>query len=242
MLKALRSIAIWIATAVVIVCWVPVVAVIRLFDRDPLRIRTARSFRRLGPIVASVHPWRLRISGLENIAADQAYVIVSNHQSLTDIPLVAHLKIDSKWLAKAELFRLPALGWMLRMSADIPVERADRRKAAQALLRCARALRQRCSVIFFPEGTRSPDGEILPFNDGPFQLAIRERVPVLPLVLEGSGAALPRDGWMFGNKCDIHLRVLEAVPVDAWDAKQAGQLRDVVRERMIAELHRLRGV
>src|ERR1039458_10831654 len=80
-------------------------------------------------------------------------VIVSNHQSLADIPVISHLKLDTKWLAKAELFRLPFLGWMLRMAGDVPIERSDRRKAATALLQCARYLRQRCSVVLFPEGT-----------------------------------------------------------------------------------------
>ena len=130
----------------------------------------------------------------------QVYVIVSNHQSLADIPLICNLRFDAKWLAKAELFRLPFAGWMMRWAGDIPVERADRRKAAQALLQCVRCLRGGCSVMFFPEGTRSPDGEVQAFNDGPFQLALREKVPVLPLAVEGSGAALPRNSWLFGPR------------------------------------------
>jgi 1-acyl-sn-glycerol-3-phosphate acyltransferase len=96
-------------------------------------------------------------------------------------------------------------------------------------------------VIFFPEGTRSRDGEVLPFNEGPFQLAIREGVRVLPLVVEGSGAALPRNSWIFGGTQDIHLRVLEAVPVEGWTVKQSGALRDVVRQKIVDELRRLRG-
>lgn len=241
MLRILRSIWIWTASATLIIGWTALLSAIRLFDRDPLRLRTARWYRRLGPIVAKVNPWRIHISGLENMRADQAYVIVCNHQSMADIPLVAHLKVDAKWIAKAELFRLPCLGWMLRMSGDIPVERADRRKAAQALLQAARYLRQRCSLIFFPEGTRSPDGRVLPFNEGPFHLAIREQVPVLPVMIEGSGSALPRKSWIFGETQDIHLRVLAAVPVDGWGIKRSKELREIVRQRIIAELDKLRG-
>lgn len=85
-----------------------------------------------------------------------------------DIPLITNLKLDAKWLAKAELFDFPLMGWMLRMAADVPVDRSNRRKAAHALLQCARYLRNGCSMVFFPEGTRSPDGEVLPFNEGPF--------------------------------------------------------------------------
>jgi 1-acyl-sn-glycerol-3-phosphate acyltransferase len=109
------------------------------------------------------------------------------------------------------------------------------------MLQCARYLRQRVSVVFFPEGTRSPDGRVLPFNEGPFHLAIREQVPILPLVLEGSGAALPRNSWIFGKAQDIHLRILEPVPVGGWNIKQVPALRDAVRQRIVDELDRLRG-
>jgi 1-acyl-sn-glycerol-3-phosphate acyltransferase len=169
-------------------------------------------------------------------------VIVSNHQSLADIPVITHLKIDTKWLGKAELFRVPVMGWLLRMAGDVPVTRGDARKAAKAMLQCARYLRRRCSVVFFPEGTRSRDGAMLPFSEGPFQLAIREQVPVLPLVIEGSGGALLRNTWLFGDALTIRLRVLAPVPVAGWTVKQSGELRDAVREQMVAELERLRAI
>jgi 1-acyl-sn-glycerol-3-phosphate acyltransferase len=238
----LRSAWIWAATAALIVLWAPLLGSIRLFDFEPRRLRTGRWFRRLGRVLAKINPWRIHISGAENLRPNQNYVVVSNHQSFGDIPLISHLKLDTKWLAKAELFRFPFIGWMLRMAGDVPIDRSDRRKGAQALLQCARYLRQRCSVVFFPEGTRSPDGQVLPFNEGPFQLAIREHVPILPLVVEGSGAALPRNSWIFGGIQDIHLRVLEAVSVDGWNVKQVSALRDAVRQKIVDELDRLRGL
>lgn len=241
MWRLLRSVWIWTATVALMLFWALLLAVVRLFDREPRHLRTGRWFRRLGRVLAKVNPWRIHISGLENLDAGQVYVVVSNHQSLADIPVIAHLRFDAKWLGKAELFRLPVIGWMARMAGDIPVDRSDRRKAAKAMLQCARYLRQHCSVVFFPEGTRSRDGEVLPFNEGPFQLAIRERVRILPLVIEGSGAALPRDSWTFGEAQDIFLRVLEPVAVEGWDVKQTAELRDAVRQRMVEELHRLRG-
>jgi 1-acyl-sn-glycerol-3-phosphate acyltransferase len=240
MLRILRSIWIWTATAALILLWVAFLAIVRLFDRDPQRLRTARCFRRLGHAMARVNPWRLHISGRERVEPGQVYVIVSNHQSFADIPVVSHVNIDAKWLGKAEMFRVPLIGWMLRMAGDIPVARGDRRKSAQALLQCARYLRHGCSIVFFPEGTRSRDGQVLPFNEGPFQLAIRERVPVLPLVVEGTGDALPRNSWLFGGSRDIHLRILEPVSVEGWTVKQSGELRDAVRGKMVDELNSLR--
>lgn len=235
-----RSIWIWFASAVLILSWVPLLGAVRLFDREPLRLRTGRWFRLLGRVIAKVNPWRLHLSGIEHFDPKAVYVVVSNHQSLADIPLISHLHLDAKWLGKAELFQVPVVGWMLRMAGDIPVDRSDRRKAAQALLQCARYLRQRCSVVFFPEGTRSLNGELLPFNDGPFQLAIREQVAVLPLVVEGSGSALPRNTWIFGGRQDIHLSILKPIEVAGRTVKQTGDLRDEVRSRMSEELNRLR--
>jgi 1-acyl-sn-glycerol-3-phosphate acyltransferase len=235
-LRILRSIWIWGASGGLIVLWTPLVAVVRLFDRDPLHRRTARWFRRLGPVLAWINPWHVRVSGAEHIEAGKVYVIVSNHQSMADIPVLTHVRVDAKWMAKASLFRTPVIGWMLRMAGDIPVERADRRQAAQALLKCARHLRQGCSLLFFPEGTRSPDGRVLPFQKGPFHLAAREGVPVVPIAVHGSGNALPRGTWLFGGSHRIRVRVLEPVPSAGMDAEA---LRDTVRQRIVDELARM---
>ncbi len=239
MITVLRSAWIWFATAFIVLMWVPLLRLVIAFDRDPMRRRTARWFRRLGPAVARVNPaWNVRIVGREHIDPSQVYVIVSNHQSLADIPLIAHLGMDAKWLGKMELLRFPVFGWMMRESGDIGVDRADRRKAAQALLQCARCLKQGMSVMFFPEGTRSQSGVVLPFNDGPFQLAIRESKPVLPLVVEGTGTALPRSTWKFGPTQDIWLRVLPAVPAGLHP--DAASLREGVRQLIVDELERVR--
>jgi 1-acyl-sn-glycerol-3-phosphate acyltransferase len=235
-LRFLRSLRIWCASGLLVLLWTPLVAAVRLCDRDPLRRRTGRCFRRLGRVLAKVNPWRIHISGTEHLDARRVYVVVSNHQSLADIPLLSHLHLDTKWMAKAELFRMPLLGWMLRMAGDIPVNRSDRRKGAKALLQSARYLQQGVSVLCFPEGTRSPDGEVLPFTEGPFQLAIREATPILPLVVEGSGAALPKHSWLFEGIRDIRLKILQPVAPTGTSAS----LRDAVRGQIVEELRRLR--
>ncbi|MBS1875487.1 MAG: 1-acyl-sn-glycerol-3-phosphate acyltransferase [Acidobacteria bacterium] len=239
-MTVIRSVWIWFATSALILIWLPLLCIVRLLERDPRKVATARWFRRLGPVLAKVNPWRIHVSGVSNIQPGEVYVVVSNHQSLADIPLIAHVRMDTKWLGKAELFRIPIIGWMMSMAGDIPVERGDRRKAAQALLQCARCLRDRVSVVFFPEGTRSRTGEVLPFNDGPFQLAIREQTPVLPIVVEGSGAALPRDGWTFGGTQDIYLSVLPPAPSTGFNVKQSAEFRDAIRQQIVDEVARLR--
>jgi 1-acyl-sn-glycerol-3-phosphate acyltransferase len=231
--RALRSGWIWGANVTLILLWTPLIALVRLFDRDPLHRRTARWYRRLGRVLARVNPWQVEVLGLEHVERGRHYVVVSNHQSLADIPVVCHVPLDTKWLAKAELFRLPVIGWMLKMAGDIPVDRSNKRSAARALLECSRRLREGCSVVFFPEGTRSPDGTVLPFNEGPFQLAIREQVNVLPLAISGSGNALPRGTWMFGPTQTVRLQVLGPVGVEGMTVKQSGELRDRVRQQIV---------
>lgn len=207
---------------------------------DDARLRSGRWFRRLGRMVTRIGAWRITITGREHIDSNRVYVIVSNHQSLADIPLLSHLKLDTKWLAKIELFRVPLFGWMLRMAGDVPVDRAVPRQAAKALMQCAKYLRRHCSVVFFPEGGRSPNGDVQPFNEGAFQLAIREQVPVLPVVVEGTGKALPSQSWVWGNSREIQLRVLEAIPVEGRGVKEGAALRDEVRQKIMDELSRLR--
>jgi 1-acyl-sn-glycerol-3-phosphate acyltransferase len=246
MIRYLRSVWIWTASAALVIVWAPVLAVTGLVDRmtskeENLRLRTGRWFRRLGRMLSRVGPWNIRITGAENIAANRVYVIVSNHQSLADIPLISHLRPDTKWLAKAELFRVPLVGWMMRMAGDVPVDRSAPKQGARAMLRCAKYLRQGCSVVFFPEGGRSPDGEVQPFNEGAFQLALREQVPILPLVVEGTGKALPAKSWLWGSSRDIQLRVLEPVSVEGRGVKESAALRDAVRRKIADELTRLRG-
>jgi 1-acyl-sn-glycerol-3-phosphate acyltransferase len=239
-MRTLRSIWLWSANLVLILLWLPLAAAIRLFDRDPRHLRTARWFRRLGRVLARVNPWQVEVAGAGHIRAGQNYVVVSNHRSLADIPVISHLPLDTKWLAKAQLFAVPVLGWMMRMAGDVPVDRDDRRAAARALLQCARHLRNGCSVVFFPEGTRSREGKVLPFSEGPFQLAIREQVPLLPLVIEGSDHALPRDTWIFGPSLRVQLHVLPPVDVAGWTVKQSGELRDMVREMIVDTLSPVR--
>jgi 1-acyl-sn-glycerol-3-phosphate acyltransferase len=183
-------------------------------------------------MLGRVNPWRLHLTGTENVRPHQAYVIVSNHQSLADIPVLCYLRTDTKWMAKAELFKIPVVGWLMRLAGDVRVDRGNARKAAQALLECGKCLRSGSSVVMFPEGTRSLDGKLLPFFDGPFQLAIRERTPILPVLVNGTLAALPRHTWLFGGTLDISLTVLPEVGVTEYSTKQAAQLRDHVRQIM----------
>lgn len=226
--SAVRSILLWFTSAALVVLWVPFVTGAWLIDRDPMKRRTGRTFRGLGVALARLHRARLHFRREDLPDPKRSYVVVSNHQSLADIPVLCHLPWEMKWLAKAELFRLPLVGWMMRLAADIPVERGRRAKAADALRRASRALASGCSIMVFPEGTRSPDGRVAPFSDGAFHLALRAGVPVLPVAVDGSGRCLRRGSWLFGPPADISVRVFPPVETHDRDPRDVASLREDV--------------
>lgn len=233
----LRSLVIWFIVLTAIAAWVPLVAVVRVFDRHPARLRTGRWFRRLGVAVTRLNPlWKLRVDGIPAGGLRAPCVVVSNHQSLADIPLLSHLPWEMKWVAKRSLFRLPAIGWMMRMAGDIPLQRTDPRSGARSLLNAARYLRQGCPVMFFPEGTRSRDGGVGRFHDGAFRLALRERVNVLPIAIDGSHACLPKHSWQFGAARTIRVRVLPAIEIAGFGPEQTEALRDAARRAIIRQI------
>ena len=126
-------------------------------------------------------------------------MVVSNHESNADPFLVSFLPWEMKWLGKASLFRIPVVGWMMRMAGDIPVERGDSDSAKEAMAACERWLARGMPVMLFPEGTRSKDGQLLPFKDGAFRLAIETGADVLPVAVAGTREALPKHSWKFGR-------------------------------------------
>ena len=237
MTGTLRSLWVWAAITALILFWVPLLALIRIFDRDPVRYRTGRWFRRLGVAMTKTNrAWRIHIGGEQVADPRFPYVVVSNHQSLADIPIISHLPWEMKWIGKKELFRIPLVGWMMRMAGDIPLDRADRRSGARMLLAANRYLQQKCSVMFFPEGTRSPDGRLWKFNEGAFHLAIKAGVPVLPLAIEGSRDCLPKKNWKFGPPLDITLHVLPPVPTEGLSVSEAPLLCERVRTMILEKL------
>jgi 1-acyl-sn-glycerol-3-phosphate acyltransferase len=243
MIAALRSLWVWGAVVFLILLWLPLLALVRIFDRDPVRYTTGRWFRRLGVAMTTVNPsWKIHRDGHAVADPRNPYVVVSNHQSMADIPIVSHLPWEMKWIGKVELFRIPVIGWMMRMAGDIPLDRSDRRSGTRMLLTARRFLQQKCSVMIFPEGTRSADGRVGRFNDGAFHLAIKAGVPVLPVVVEGSSNCLPKKTWKFGPPLQIRLRVLPPVETAGMTTGDAEKLRDTVRTMILRQVAEWRGL
>ncbi|MDR8392803.1 1-acyl-sn-glycerol-3-phosphate acyltransferase [Aliifodinibius sp. S!AR15-10] len=237
MKSAIKSVFIWSAVLGLIAIWVPVLGVVRLFDRDPAHYRTGRLFRKLGKWITKVNPeWSIHISGNTEVDDRKPFIVVSNHLSNADIPLISNLPWEMKWIAKKELFEVPLSGWMMKMAGDIPVNRRDPRSQISTLKNAVHYLRNNCSVMFFPEGTRSRSGKLGRFTNGAFHLAIREQVPVLPLVIDGTQDCLPKNSWKFGRAPEIRLKVLDPILVEGLGSDDVDELMKKTRAAILDQL------
>jgi 1-acyl-sn-glycerol-3-phosphate acyltransferase len=139
---------------------------------------------------------QVTITGLENIDPRQSYILTSNHQSVFDIfAFLGYLPIQFRWIAKAELFHLPFLGWAMTRIGYIPIERESPKKAYRSMLRAAEKVKTGTSILIFPEGTRSPNGKLQPFKKGVFLIALKSQAPILPIAIRGTSRIMVKGDW-----------------------------------------------
>jgi 1-acyl-sn-glycerol-3-phosphate acyltransferase len=243
MRSVLVSLWVWFAIGVLIVLWVPIMVVARLLDRDPAHYYAGYTLRIVGRLFTYVNPfWEIELAGPFPDDPRTPYVVVGNHFSQADPPIIARVPWEMKWVAKKELFDLPFAGWLLRLSGDISVDRRSKKSRAAVLTAARNYLAKHCSVMFFPEGTRSRDGQVHRFSDGAFRLAIEEGVPVLPIALDGTHEALPKDSiWFDPTPEPIRVRVLDPVDTGAYAGNEARALQRHVRAKIIQQIATWRG-
>jgi 1-acyl-sn-glycerol-3-phosphate acyltransferase len=179
-----------------------------------------------------------RVVGAEKVPRDRPCVFVANHQSMVDILAVFGTRIPMLWVSKIENFYAPFLGWNMALNRYIPLKRGRLRSIMKMVRTCLRRLGNGDSIFIFPEGTRSPDGEMIPFYDGAFRIARRAGVPVVPIVIDGTGSILPK-GSMTISPRPVTVAILDPIEPSSVDHDHR-RLRDLTRARMIAELERLR--
>lgn len=177
------------------------------------------------------------IQGFENIDPDRSYIYAANHQGWFDIfAILGKLPVQFRWIAKAELFRIPVLGRAMSASGYIPIDRTDRRKAFQSIDQAALRVRNGTSILIFPEGTRSPDGIMRDFKSGGFILAIKSGQPILPLSISGSYRILPRGGTWLIHPGIIRISIGEAISTESVATRNREELMSRVREAILRGL------
>jgi 1-acyl-sn-glycerol-3-phosphate acyltransferase len=184
-------------------------------------------------IVRLVPGWRVQVEGTEQLRGGP-FVVIANHQSQVDILVTFFLPLHFKWLSKRSVFHIPFLGWMMRMCRYVPVVRGDRRSAERSLEQCAEWIRRGVSVVFFPEGTRSPDGRLRSFKSGAFWVAAQTGAPVLPVAILGTRECLPKNSLRFGRGKRFRLVIGSPISSTGVKTSDAATFADQVRERFLA--------
>lgn len=189
----------------------------------------ARFWARVSLSLAGV---RLSVSGQEHLPRQGAVIFMPNHQSNFDIlALFAGLPVQFRWLAKKELFSIPLFGFAMRRTGYIPVDRSDRRAAITSMNLAAEKIAGGTSIVLFPEGTRSPDGKLLPFKKGGFMLALQAQVPIIPVALQGSRETQPKHCWRV-RPGTITVRIFPAVATAGVGVADRDRLMDEVRRSL----------
>lgn len=163
-------------------------------------------------------PLQVELSGVDNIDPEQSYIVVANHASQLDIPLIAGwLPLDLRWVAKAELKIDPIVGTACRIMGNIFIDRRDTEAAIASLKRASDILVNGTSLMFFPEGTRSRAGQALPFKKGAFVIAKDLSLPILMVSIVNADAAMPK-GTLVPRSA--HIDVVIHAPLAAAEVVQ----------------------
>ena len=204
------------------------------FDRKgKLAYGVGRLWARMILKIGCIH---LKVQGLDRLDPSRQYIFMANHQSNIDIPVLAQTlsKFQLRWLAKKELLLVPLFGWALWASRHIVVDRSNRSKAMASLRKAKERIAGGISVVIFPEGTRSSDGQLLPFKRGGFVLALQTQTPIVPITINGSGAILPKGDWRLRGG---EIEVIVSDPISL-EQVHPGNLRSLLSQvRGIIESH-----
>ena len=179
---------------------------------------------------------KVTVIGTEKLDPERSYIYMPNHQSNADIPLLlGRLPVQFRWLAKAELFKIPVFGRAMRGVGYISIDRSNRKSAFESLERAARTIRNGTSVLIFPEGTRSRDGHILPFKKGGFVLSVDSGVPIVPIIIRGTGDIIPKGHFMI-RPAPVTMQILDPVETAGYTRKTKDALLANIRTIFVDNL------
>lgn len=189
--------------------------------------------RAWGRSILRVSGIRVNINGFDREWVKRPNIYMSNHQSNFDIPvLLSALPAQFRWLAKAELFKIPIFGSSMRGAGAISIDRSNRKSAFASLNLAAKMIRNGTSVMIFPEGTRSDDGQLLPFKKGGFVLAVDAAVPIVPIVITGTHEIMPK-GRLLIRRRSVCIEVGLPVQSSDYTRKTKDDLMVRVRNAMV---------
>jgi 1-acyl-sn-glycerol-3-phosphate acyltransferase len=179
---------------------------------------------------------RLEVRGLEKLDPRQAYVFTPNHRSHFDIAALIAALPGARFAGKKELFKEPALGAAMRALGMIPIDREDPSAARRTLDEAARKLGRKVSVVIFPEGTRAPAGQMLPFKGGAFVFAAQAQAPIVPVAVHNSAAVMPAHGYLSILGGRVVVEILDPIPTAGLGPDDRNDLKDQARKALVEAL------
>ena len=240
-LQAVVSVAAWVAIGFWTACWSTLIFVVYLNRRwlDPQHQRTHRMAAFWGRVLVAMAPGcSVELIGREHVPAEKPVILMANHQSYVDIPVLYWLRWPFRWMADAGLFRIPFFGWAMGMAGYFRVHRGNAKAAARSLEQAKKILAQGTPIFIFPEGTRSHTGVLGRFQTGGFRLAIMTGTPIVPVVVVGTRILLPRGSWVFRWGVRLQIHVLPPMAPAGDDLHQLRPLAAQVRRRMMETYRR----
>lgn len=176
---------------------------------------------------------KVKVIGEKNLLRGKPQILMANHQSDFDILIsLAHIPIQFRWIAKKELFAIPVFGAAMRNAGYIEIDRSNHEKAMQSIDEAVLRIRSGKSIMTFPEGTRSRDGEIKAFKQGAFHLAIKSGVPIVPVSIIGSGQIMPKRSLRIKPGL-IKMVIGKPIEVTNFDIEKRHELIGIVRNEII---------
>jgi 1-acyl-sn-glycerol-3-phosphate acyltransferase len=222
----IRTIFVWSCIVIALLILGIVIFITYPFDR---RGKVIHHYARLwGKVALLANRVKVRVEGIEHLNGEGPYIFMSNHQGTYDIfAFLGYLPFQFRWLAKKELFSLPFFGWVIAAAGYISIDREGTRKTVEAMNEAARKIREGMSVVIFPEGSRSPDGSIQPFKKGGFTLAIKSKVPIIPISITGSREIMPK-GKLTVSSGEIRIRIDHPIETQNYSLKDRKSLMEKV--------------
>jgi len=242
-MNIIKSLWVWASSIVFVVIGFPIALILWLLSLafDSRRLMNNRWMVIQGIVLTKMSPfWKVIAEGREKIDQNQAYIIIPTHQSMLDIVFFNMLRHRLRWVSKIEVFRMPLVGWEMRMVKYIELVRGNKSSVIRMMEKCVESLQDGISIVIFPEGTRSLTGVVGKFKTGAFQLAVKTDKPLLPVLIDGTGEILPKKGIIFGSRRVVRIRVLDPIFPGQFGTGDPDELAVRVHSLMVTAMDEMR--
>ena len=230
-LRGFLLLAFWFSSIALVAPFL--ILLVRITKNENFIYSPVRLFIRAGLAMAGV---RVEVTGLKRLGPNQTYIFTPNHQSLIEVPLwVAYLPRNVAYLGKKEVFKYPIFGYGIRLVGVVPVDRGNSPAAVESAKLATENLRRGKSYVVYPEGTRSPDGRLLPFKKGAFMMAIDAGVPVVPISISGATQIMPK-AQIKVFPSTVRITIHDPISTERYSKENLAELMRLTRAKVLSAL------